>query len=152
MLLDKASLLKKMLDANLFDRKQVSEAIAYCKKNNEDLYHYVTRRLDMSSEKIRRFFLENFDCHPIILQDIVLNPEIVNLVPTNLMVNHLIIPVFQIRQRVFLAVSDPMDIDGLSAVMKYTGDRSGILLSSKDHVIKALSEYIFKPKITSALG
>ncbi len=151
MLPDKTTMLKKMLEANLLDRKQVSEAIAYCKKQNEDLYHYLTTRLDKSSTKISRFFIDNFDCYPIILNDIVLNPDVVNMVPTSLMVNHLIVPAFQIRQKVFLAVSDPLDIDGLKAVMKYTGERSGILLSSKDHIIKALSEYLFKPKIASIM-
>lgn len=140
-----------MLEANLLDRQQVSEAIAYCKKQNKDLYQYLTGRLDKSSTKFSRFFIDNFDCHPFILSDIVLNPNVINMVPTSLMVNHLILPAFKIRHRVYLAVSDPLDIDGLKAVMKYTGERSGILLSSKDHIIKALSEYLFKPKIASLM-
>ena len=151
MMLDKATLLKKMLEANLIDRKQVGEAITRCKKQKDDLYEYLIKRLDKSSEKISRFFLDNFDCHPIILNDIVLNPDVIKMVPTGLMVNHLIIPAFQIRQRVFLAVSDPLDIDCLNSVMKYTGEKSGILLSSEDHIIKALSEYLFRPKIVSIL-
>ncbi|UCE66553.1 MAG: hypothetical protein JSU85_00640 [Candidatus Zixiibacteriota bacterium] len=149
MLLDKATLLKKMLEANLIDRKQVTEAISRCKKRNDDLFEYLISRLDKSSDKINRFFLDNLNYHPIILNDIVLNPDIINMVPTDLMVNHLIIPAFQVNQRVYLAVSNPLDLDGLNAVMKYTGEKSGILLSSKDHIIKALSEYIFRPKIAS---
>ena len=90
MMLDKATLLKKMLEADLIDRKQVGEAITRCKKQKDDLYEYLIRRLDESSEKINRFFLDNFNYHPIILNDIVLNPNIVNMVPTDLMVNHLI--------------------------------------------------------------
>jgi len=148
-LMDKATILKKMLEADLIDRKQVGEAISRCGKQNEDLYEYLIAKIKKSSEKINKFFLDNFDYHPIILNDIVINPNIVNMVPTNLMVNHLIIPVFQIKQRVYLAISDPLNIDGLNAIMKYTGEKSGILLSSKDHIIKAISEYIFKPKIAS---
>ena len=151
MMLDKATLLKKMLEADLIDRKQVGEAITRCKKQKDDLYEYLIRRLDESSEKINRFFLDNFNYHPIILNDIVLNPNIVNMVPTDLMVNHLIIPAFQVNQRVYLAVSNPLDLDGLNAVMKYTGEKSGIMLSSKDHIIKGISEYIFRPKIASIL-
>ena len=149
MLLDKATILKKMLEADLIDRKQVGEAISRCGKQNEDLYEYLIAKLNNSSERINTFFLDNFDYHPIILNDIVLNPNIINIVPTILMVNHLIIPAFEIKQRIYLAISDPLNIDGLNAVMKYTGEKSGILLSSKDHIIKAISEYIFKPKIAS---
>jgi len=151
MLLDKATILKKMLEADLIDRKQVSEAISRCRKQKEDLYEYLITQLKESSDKINSFFSDNFNYQPIILTDIVLNPNTINMVPTNLMVNHLIIPMFEIGQRVYLAVSDPLDIDGLNAVMKYTGEKTIILLSSKDHIIKAISEYIFKPKITSIL-
>ena len=73
------------------------------------------------------------------------------MVPTDLMVNHLIIPAFQVNQRVYLAVSNPLDLDGLNAVMKYTGEKSGVMLSTKDHIVKAISEYIFRPKIASIL-
>jgi type IV pilus assembly protein PilB len=151
MLLDKATILKKMLEADLIDRKQVSEAVSRCKGKNGDLYEFLVSQLCKSSEKINRFFLENFDYHPIILNDIVLNPNVVNMVPTDLMVNHLIIPAFQVRQIVYLAVSDPLDIDGLNAVMKYTGEKCSILLSTKDQILKAISEYVFKPKIAMTL-
>ena len=151
MLLDKATILKKMLEADLIDRKQVSEAVSQCKRQNGDLYEFLVMQINRPSEKINRFFLDNFNYHPIILNDIVLNPNIVNMVPTDLIVNHLIIPAFQVKQIIYLAVSDPLDIDGLNAIMKYTGERCSILLSSRDQILKAISEYVFKPKIAMNL-
>ena len=151
MKLDKATILKKMLEAELLNRKQVSDAISHCKNQKEDIYDFLKSKFLKSPERINRFFTENFDFQLITLTDIVLNPEIINRVPTDLMVNHLIIPAFEIRQKVFLAVSDPLDIDGLNKVQQYTGETGGILIASKEHIIKALSEYIFKPKIVPIL-
>lgn len=152
MLLDKATILKKMLEADLIDKSDVSEAVSKCKKHNQDLYEYIVSRLNKKPNKIREFILANFNCPSITLNDIVLNPRIVNIVPPNLVVNHLMIPAFQINQRIFLAVSDPLDIDGINEVMKYTGEKTDILLSTKEHILKAISEYIFKPIVASVMA
>ena len=151
MKLDKSTILKKMLEAELLDQNQISEAITICKKRNEDLYEYIKLKFEDSTDQIHSFFSDKFDFVPIILSDIVLNENIINRVPVDLIVNHLIIPAFQIRQTVYLAVADPMDIDGLNEVIKITGEESRVLLSKKEHVIKALAKYIFRPRIASIL-
>jgi hypothetical protein len=151
MLLDKATILKKMLEADLIDRKQVSEAESKCRRRNEDLYEYLVSRVNKSSEKIKKFFLENLNCHKIILSDIVIDPQIANMVPPILVVNHLMIPAFEINRKIFLAVSNPLDIDGLNKIMKYTGEKTGILLTAKEHIIEAIDQYIIKPKIASII-
>jgi hypothetical protein len=151
MLLNKTTILKKMLEADIIDRQQVSEAESKCRRRNEDLYEYLVARVNKSSEKIKKFYLENFNCHKIILSDIIINPRIANMVPPILVVNHLMIPAFELNRKIFLAVSNPLDIEGLNKIMKYTGEETGILLTAKEHILEAIDQYIIKPKIASIL-
>ena len=151
MLPDKATILKKLIAADLIDRKQVSDVVGRCKNRKEDIYAELVSRVSLPAERIGEFFQENFHVQKIILTDLVLNQRLINKIPTYLIITHLIIPVCRINGKVLLAVADPLDIDGLQAITEYTGSEIGVLLSSKEHIIQAISEYIFRPKIISLL-
>ena len=148
---DKATILRKLIDSDLIDRKQASDVIGRCKNRKEDIYTELVALIKLPSERIGEFFLRNFDFQQIILSDLVLNKKLINKIPVYLIITHLIIPVSQINGRVLLAVADPLNIDGLQAITEYTGPEIAVLLSCKDHVIQAISEYIFRPKIISLL-
>lgn len=147
MIPDRTTIIKRLIEADLIDQKQVDDVITHCENKKEEVYAELVARINLPAERIDEFFLENFGFQRIVLSDLGLNPALINAVPAHLIITHLIIPVFKINGRVFLAVADPLNIDGLKAIKEYTGSNIGILLSTSEQITRAISEYIFRPKI-----
>ncbi len=151
MLMDKSIIIKKMLDFGIINSEQFLDACQQCKRQGGQVLEVLTHQAGITHDTIIEFFCDKLDYDFIKLSDIALNPEIVALAPPGLLVDHLIIPVFKVRECVFLAVSNPLDVDGLSEIEKYTGTKNRVILASEDQIIKAIAQYIFKPKIISII-
>lgn len=149
--MDKSIIIKKMLDFGFINSKQFLNACQQCKSQGGQILEVLAQNEGITQDNIIHFFCDKLDYDFIELNDLVLNPEIVALAPPGLLVDHLIIPAFRVRECVFLAVSNPLDIDGLLEIEKYTGKKNRVVLASEDQIIKAIAQYIFKPKIISII-
>ena len=147
MLINRSFIIKRMLDSGIIDSKQFLTACQQCQNQGGRIFDVITDQAGMTGESIIRFFHEKLNYDFIRLSDLVLNPRIVTLVPPDLLIDHLIIPAFKIQNYVYLAVANPLDLEGLSEIEKYIGKENKIILSSKEQIIGAISKYIFEPKI-----
>ena len=145
MMPNRIGIIKKLLETGTVDRTTLSRVMSICRGNRTIVLQALANYAGMSSSQIRDFFEEHFGLYNIDLDDIVLNPEIVKLVPAEVAWNHLIVPAFRIIDKTFLAVSNPMNIDGLEEICEYTGLRCEIVLAPEEQVIKAI-ENSTKPK------
>ena len=147
MLIDKSIIIKTMLDSGIIDSKQFLNACQRCKREGGKIFDIITDQAGMTGDNIIRFFRDKLDYDFVRLSDIVLNPRIVTLVPPDMVIDHLVIPAFKIRDFVYLAVVNPLELEGLTEIEKYIGEDNKIILSSEEQIIGAISKYILEPKI-----
>jgi len=142
MKINRIAIVKKLLETGIIDRSTLSQVMLNCRDREAITFEVLANYTNMTTAEIRNFFEEHFGIPTLDLNDISLNPEIANLVPADLALNHLMIPAFRIIDKTHVAVSNPMDIQGLDEMSKYTGIPFSIFLSSEDQVIKAIRKSI----------
>jgi hypothetical protein len=135
---DKINIIRKMLELGLIDKETLSRVLLLAKSRNLDILQILANYSNMSLEQIQEFAIEHFDMFRIDLDDIVLNPEVVKLIPLELALAHRMIPAFRILNRTHLAVSNPFDLEGINRVKGYIGEDSGLVLVSEDQVVSTI--------------
>lgn len=138
MLFDRVHIIKKMLETGIISRPILSQVIITCRARKIDILKVLANYTGMTSDQAQSFFHEHFGLSAINLDDIVINPKVARLVPTDLAMTHRIVPAFQVKDRTYLAVADPFNLKGLKDIREYTGDQSCIFLSPEDQVVKAI--------------
>jgi len=138
-MLDRMTIMKKLLATGVIDRETLIQIKLACQNRQSITLKVLANYTKMSTSEIRTFFEKHFNMPKVDLNSIVLNPEIVNLVPADVALTHLIVPAFRIVDKTHLAVSNPLDLDGLEEICKYTGEKCSIFLSPEDQVITAIN-------------
>lgn len=138
---DKTHIIRKMLKLGMINRDTLARTLATCKGRRIDILRVLVNFAGMSHEDIRNFVRQHFDLPELDLTDIVLNPEVVRLVPYQVAMQHRLIPAFRISDQMHLAVSDPFDFEGIEQVRHYLGAESRIFLAPELQVIKAIYDH-----------
>ncbi len=138
MLFDRVHIIKKMLETGVISRPILSQVIITCRARKIDILKVLANYTGMSSVQAQSFFHEHFGLSAVNLDDIVINPKVASLVPTDLAMTHRIVPAFKVKDTTHLAVADPFNLEGLKDIREYTGDQSCIFLSPEDQVVKAI--------------
>lgn len=142
MMLNRIKIIKKLLETGTVDRMTLSRVMSICRGNRAIVLQALANHAGMTSSQIRDFFEEHFGLQNIELNDFLLDPGVVKLVPFEVAWNHLIVPAFRISDKTFLAVSNPLNIEGLEEICEYIGSRCEILLSPEEQVKKAIEDSI----------
>lgn len=140
MIFDRISIIKKLLETGTIDRATVARVMFFCKNKDSITLNVLANYSKLTSSQILDFFEKHFGIPNIDLDNIAINPEIARLLPKQIALDHGMLPAFKIIDKTHLAVSNPMDQDGIREAQKYIGERIGIFLAPEDQVIKALEK------------
>jgi type IV pilus assembly protein PilB len=141
MVYDKAHIIRKMLEVGLVDGGTVSRVLILSRSRGIDVLRVLVNYAGMKPDEVRRFAVDHFGLITVDLNDIVLNPYVVRLVPASVALEHRMIPAFKVWSRTHLAVSNPFDFDGINRIENYTGKDSGIFLAPENQVVHAIRSY-----------
>ncbi|HUJ78857.1 MAG TPA: GspE/PulE family protein [Nitrospiria bacterium] len=75
---------------------------------------------------------------------IAINPEIIKLVPEEIIKRHLVLPVFLVERELTLAVSDPTQLDVIDAVSTETKCHVQTVLATRTDLQSAITGYFMK--------
>jgi type IV pilus assembly protein PilB len=138
---DRVQIIKKMLEVGLISRPVLSQVIITCRARKIEILKVLANYAGLDSKDIHTFLEKHFGMTRIDLDDIVLNPDVVKLVPFDLARGNRMIPAFKINGRTFLAVADPFNFNGIRELQKYTGRDNDIFLASEDQVLDKLDRF-----------
>lgn len=138
---DRIQVIRKMLDVGLISRPVLSHVIITCRARNIEILKVLANYAGLDSDGVHTFLEKHFGMTRIDLDDIVLNPEVVRLVPLDLIRENLMIPAFEVNGRVFLAVSDPFNFNGLKALQNHVGNDCGIFLTPEKQILNKLARF-----------
>ena len=138
MLFDRVHIIKKMLETGVISRSILSQVIITCRARKIEILEVLANYTGMTPDQVKSFFHEHFGLTIVNLDDIVINPAVARLVPTDLAMTHRIIPAFKVSDKTHLAVADPFNLTGLKDIREYTGEKCCIFLSPEDQVVNAI--------------
>jgi type IV pilus assembly protein PilB len=135
---DRIQVIRKMLEVGLISRPVLSQVIITCRARNIEILRVLANYAGLDSRGVHAFLEKYFGMTRIDLDDIVLNPEVVKLVPLDLARGNRIIPSFKVNGRIFMAVADPFNFNGIKELQKYTGNDCGIFLAPEEQILSKL--------------
>lgn len=138
---DKVHIIQKMLELGLIDRAILGRVLLMCKNRNIDILKVLANYAGMSLKEIQEFAAKHFDLPVIELSDLVLNPDVVRMIPHGLARQHRLIPAFKISQKTHVAVSNPFDFAGISRLKDYIGEDSRIFISPEEQILQTIKNY-----------
>ena len=138
---DRIQVIRKMLELGLISRPVLSQVIITCRARNIEMLKVLANYAGLDSRGVHDFLEKHFGMTRIDLDDIVLNPEVVKLVPFDLAKENRIIPAFKVNDKIFLAVGDPFNFNGLKELQEYIGNDCGIFLAPEKQILSKLDRF-----------
>ncbi len=135
---DSAAIINKMIEAGIIDRNLLHRVRLTCKNRNISVPRVLANYANLTSADIQAFFSEYFDLEIIHLDTLVLNPKVAGQIPYDIAAGHNLIPAFKIRANTYVAVGNPLDLDGIRLALNYIGENNIIFLSPENEIIDAL--------------
>jgi type IV pilus assembly protein PilB len=134
-----------LLEAGLIDEHQLKAALAYQRKWGGRLgVNLVTLRF-ITEDKLLRFLSSYFKIPFVNFEKISISPMVINSVPLEMAKQYNVIPL-AIRseggkQYIFVATSDPTNLDAFDAIQFKTGMKVKSVLATDSAITQAIGQY-----------
>lgn len=102
-------------------REQLNSALETQKKNGSNLVQELVRLGYTSDDKLADFFASQFGIEKVDLEKAEIQESVFNLVPTDLIQKHQLIPLKLVGYTLTVAMSDPTDLAAMNEVKFMTG-------------------------------
>lgn len=102
-------------------REQLNSALETQKKNGSNLVQELVRLGYTSDDKLADFFANQFGIEKVDLEKAEIQESVFNLVPTDLIQKHQLIPLKLVGYTLTVAMSDPTDLAAMNEVKFMTG-------------------------------
>lgn len=111
-----SGLSRRLVDEGILTAQQMQNAILNSKKSHQKLVPYLVRQLNIRASIIAEMVAQEFG-EPLFDLD-AYNTELIpkDIVATNLVVKHMVMPLYQRGISLFVATCDPTDIEALEAI------------------------------------
>ncbi len=131
-----------LVNAGKITQEQAEQALAYSKDNGEKYESALVKIGAVDSEEdIAKLIGKHLKIGAVRLDDIELNPEIVELIPLDIARKFKVIAVSRIGKTLLVAISDPNNIYVLDAVKFITGCVVQPVISPETAIEKAIETY-----------
>jgi type IV pilus assembly protein PilB len=131
-----------LVNAGKITQEQADKALSYSKDNKEKYESALVKIGAVDSEDdIAKLIGKHLKIGALRLDDIELNPEIVNLIPLDIARKFKVIAVSKISKTLLVAISDPNNIYVLDAVKFITGCVVQPVISPETAIEKAIEAY-----------
>ncbi len=109
-----------LIDDGLLSRAQVEELIEQQKKEGTRLLKLITEKALVSDIDMAVSMGRVLNTPPINLSRITIPPELVELIPRDMAMNHKVLPVSRLGNKLFLAMADPLNVLAVDDVHRAT--------------------------------
>lgn len=131
-----------LIKAGKITEEQLQQALDYQKKHGGKIGEVLLRLGFIKDERIiNEFLAKQLNIGSIKLDDLELDPEIVNLIPVDIARKFEVIAALRIGKVLFVATNDPTNVFALDTLKFVTGYEIQPVMASKDSIQKALEKY-----------
>lgn len=129
-----------LVEAGVISQAQLDRALAN-KGSKEKLGDYLMKENLITEQQLIEFLARQLSVPQIQLSRYEIEPELIKLVPKELAKRGLLIPVRREKNRLFIAMNDPMDFFAIEEVRMATGYHVETSITSKEELLKAITKY-----------
>ncbi len=109
-----------LIDDGLLTRAQVDELVAQQKKEGTRLLKIITEKNLVGDQDLAVCMGRVLNTPPVNLSRISIPAELVELVPRDVAMNHKVLPVSRLGNKLFLAMADPLNVLALDDIRRLT--------------------------------
>lgn len=129
-----------LVEAGVISEVQLQAALEG-KEKNEKLGDYLIKEHLITEQQLIEFLSRQLGVAQIQLSQYEIEPELIQLVPRELAKRNALIPVRRDKNKLFIAMIDPMDFFAIEEVRMATGYQVETSITSKDELYKAITKY-----------
>lgn len=137
----KKSLSETLLEIGLLNQKQVKEAEEIERQTKQPFRKIIVQKGFIADEDLVSFIASNMNLPRIELDNYIIDPKIIELLPEDLARKHQIIPVLKIGNSITCAMYDPLDIFAIDELRHKTGFDIEPAVATEKEIRKALDEH-----------
>ncbi|MGC8887446.1 MAG: GspE/PulE family protein [Verrucomicrobiia bacterium] len=109
-----------MIEDGLLTQSQVEELLALQKKENKRFLNLVIEKALVTDVDLAVSMGRVLNTPPVNLTRIVIPPEVYSLLPKEMALNHKVLPVSRIGNKLYLAMADPLNVLALDDIKRVT--------------------------------
>ena len=135
-----SGLARKLVHDGLISDSQAQEAFEAATKNKVPFVSYLVEKKIAASNQIAQSAAEEFGVPLVDIDAVDLEADIVKLVKEDLIRKHHSLPLYKRGNRVFIAVSDPTNLQALDEIKFHVGMSAEAVLVQDDKLSKAIDK------------
>jgi type IV pilus assembly protein PilB len=133
---------KLLLDDKLITQAQLDDALAaQTRDRGKKLGEILEEMGVVSSQAIQMALAQKFGIAMVNLRHFDLDPDVLELLPSDIARKHKVIPLFNYRGRLVVSIADPADSDALDMIRFITGRNIEVTTASPQDIEWALSKH-----------
>ena len=120
---------------------QLQGAVEQQRKSGGRLGHHLTKLGYVQENELTAFLSQQYGVPSINLSDFDIDPEVLKLVPKEVVVRHQVIPVNRAGQNLIVAMADPSNIYAIDDVKFVTNLNIDVVVASEPAIAEAIEKY-----------
>ena len=129
-----------LIDASYVTNEQLERALQ-TKEPNEKLGDYFIKEGMLTEHQLIELLEIQLGIPHIQVSQYEIEPELINLIPSELAKRAIIMPIRRERNKLFIAMADPMDYFAIEEVRMVTGYNIETSIAAKDDLLRAITKY-----------
>jgi type IV pilus assembly protein PilB len=134
-------LAKMLMIENIITQEQLDKAVTKSNITKQSLDKVLIELGYISEAALASALARFLDIPYVKLSDLQIDPKVVHLLPTSLVRRHRLIPVRLEGNTLFLAMSDPFDLDALEEVRLVSKYKIKEMVAAEKEIIQAIEQY-----------
>ncbi len=128
-----------LVEDGLLTSKQVEELLEQQKREGTRFIKLVTEKSYVSEQDLTVSMGRVLNVPPINLARITISPEVADLLPKEIAQNHKIVPVSRLENKLFIAMSDPLNVLAVDDVKRITKLEVSTMIASEKAITDKLN-------------
>jgi type IV pilus assembly protein PilB len=120
---------------------QLQGAVEQQRKSGGRLGHHLTKLGYVQESELTQFLSQQYGVPSINLNDFDIDPDVLKLVPKEVVVRHQVIPVNRAGQNLIVAMADPSNIYAIDDVKFVTNLSIDVVVASEPAIAEAIEKY-----------
>jgi type IV pilus assembly protein PilB len=130
-----------LLKGSLISPEQLRNALEAQKRTRERLGQILVKNGAIKEEELLTFLGRQFNTPVVDLTRYEINPDVVRLLPEDMVQKHLALPINRIGAKLIVAVADPSNMSIVDAIGFKTGYAVELVLASEKEITAAINKY-----------
>ena len=135
-----SGLARKLVHDGLISDAQAQEAFEAATRNKVPFVSYLVDKKIAGSRQIAQSAAEEFGVPLLDIDAVDLDPDVVKLVKDDLVRKHHSLPIYKRGNRIFIAVSDPTNLQALDEIKFHVGMSAEAVLVQDDKLARAIDK------------